>query len=145
MSELPSANDGPDEELDDPWHDQIVEVTDSFGAPEVQSLVAFVLALMSMGGIGLVNGSYYLFTSISADTDYKTQNVAAALLGAAFALIPVALGWRASARVLETDPRWVATFARAAVILGLLSVVLRLVLAVIAASAHDPRAGIGHF
>jgi uncharacterized protein YacL len=111
----------------------------------VQSLVAFVLALLSTTGIGVLNGTAYLFTYISADADYKTQNVLAALLGAAFALVPIVLGWRVSARVLPSDPRWVATFARTAVILGLLSLVLRLVIAVLAAGAPDPRAGIGRF
>jgi uncharacterized protein YacL len=100
---------------------------------------------MSMGGLGLLNGSLYLFTYIASDADYKTQNVLAALLGAAFAIIPVILGWRVSARVLDTDPRWVSALARSAVILGLLSLVLRLVIAVVAASAHDPRADFGRF
>ncbi|MDT7536865.1 MAG: hypothetical protein QOI82_450 [Actinomycetota bacterium] len=131
---------GPDDdEFDDPWHDQIAAAGETFGAPEVQSLVAFVLSLLSMTGIGVLNGAAYVFTSLSSETDYKSRNIVAALLGAAFALLPVVLGWRVSARVLDSDARWVATFARAAVILGLLALTLRLVLAVVAATAHDPR------
>jgi hypothetical protein len=137
--QLPSADQPDDDELDDPWHDQLVATSETFGAPEVQSLVAFVLSLLSVTGIGVLNGAAYAFTSLSSATDYKSRNIVAALLGAAFALLPIVLGWRVSARVLDTDPRWVATFARAAVVLGLLALVLRLVLAVVAASAHDPR------
>ena len=128
----------PDDELDDPWHDQIVEVSDSFGAPDVQAVVAFVLGIVSMLGFGLLSGAPYAFQSFSAGDSFRTRNILAALIGAGFALVPVILGWRASARVLATDPRWIAALARAAVILGLLSLVLRLVLAVLAAAAQDP-------
>jgi hypothetical protein len=136
-AENPFAPPG-EEEFDDPWHDQIAQAGETFGAPEVQALVAFVLSLLSVTGFGVLNGAAYVFMSLSA-TDYKSRNIVAALLGAAFALLPVVLGWRVSARALDSDARWVATFARAAVILGLLALVLRLLLAVLAAGAQDPR------
>jgi Ca2+/Na+ antiporter len=132
------------DELDDPWRDQLDEVSDTFGAPEVQALFAFVLAVVSMAGFSLLNGTTYFFTELNAVESYKTRSVLAALLGAAFALIPVVVGWRASARTLATDARWIATLARTAVLLGLLSLGLRLVLAVVVASGHDPRS-IGRF
>ncbi|MDT7573622.1 MAG: hypothetical protein QOE05_3796 [Actinomycetota bacterium] len=145
--QLPSASDpdenpfapAGDDELVDPWHDNIVEAGETFGAPEVQSLVAFVLSVLAMIGLGVMNGTAYVFTSLSAATEYKTRNVVGALLSAGFALLPIVLGWRVSARVLESDPRWVATLARAAVILGLLALFLRLALAVVSALAQDPR------
>lgn len=139
---LPPADD--EDELDDPWHDQIVDVADTFGAPEVQAVTAFVLAVLSLAGFGLLNGTPYFFTELDAAASYKTRSVLAALLGAGFAIVPVIVGWRASARVLVTDAKWIATLARTAVLLGLLSLVLRLVLAVIVAGTHDPR-GIGRF
>lgn len=141
MTELPPPA---DDELDDPWHDQIDEVSDDYGAPDVQALTAFVLGVLSVGGFGLLNGTLYFFLSLDAGASYKTRSVLAALLGAAFALVPVVLGWRASARVLADDARWVATLARSAVLLGMVSLVLRLVLAVLVAGSHDPRS-IGRF
>ena len=145
MTELPPPPEpSDDDDLEDPWHDSIVEATATFGAPEVQSLLAFVLAVLSIGGFSLLNGTTYLFVELSAEDNYRTRSVLAALLGAAFALLPIVLGWRASARVLVTDAKWIATLARTAVLLGLLSLLLRLVLAVIAAGSHDPR-GVGRF
>jgi hypothetical protein len=134
-----------DDELDDPWHDQIVEVADDYGAPDVQALVAFVLGIGSLWGFSLLNGGVFFYLSVGPGDSVKTANVLSALLGAAFALLPVVLGWRASARVLDSDPRWVPTAARAAVILGLLAVILRLVVAVLAAAAQDPVNRFGGF
>lgn len=139
MTDLPAGTEPPDDDdLDDPWHDHIVEAGETFGAPEVQAVVAFVLAIVSLLGYGLLAGGLYFYFNASSDPDgLRTRNVLAALLGAAFALLPVVIGWRASASVLPSDPRWVGALARAAVILGLLAVVLRLVLAVLAAAATD--------
>ncbi len=140
MTELPPGDDrATDDELDDPWHDQIVEVSDDYGAPEVLAVVAFVLSLVSLSGFGLLNGSYYFLPYIHTAEGQKTRLVLAALLGAVFALLPIWLGWRAAARCLVTDARWIATLARAAVLLGLLSLLLRLVLSVAAAGATDPN------
>src|SRR4051812_25821779 len=102
-AENPFAPPGEDE-LDDPWHDQIVQAGETFGAPEVQSLVAFVLSILAVTGLGVLNGTQYVFTSLSAGTDYKTRNIVGALLSAGFALLPIVLGWRVSARVLDSDP-----------------------------------------
>jgi hypothetical protein len=140
MTDVP-LND--DDTLDDPWHDQLVVVSDEYGAPEVQAVVALVLAVASLFGYGLLNGSAYLFQYVSGQPQ-KTRLVLAALLGAAFALVPVWLGWRAAARTLAADPRWVGTLARAAVVLGLISLVLRLVMAVIVAATSEPT-GLGRF
>ena len=146
MTEQPPGGNAPDDApFEDPWHDQIVEAGETFGAPEVQSLVAFVLAVLCLGGRGLVQGGNYLFISLSAESDLKTRNIVSAVLSAAFTLLPIVLGWRVSARVLATDPRWVAALARAAVILGLLALVLDLVLAVLAAGAQDPQAHFNSF
>src|SRR4051812_1045939 len=82
-----------DEMLDDPWHDQIVEVTYNFGAPDVPADVAFVLSVVSLLGYGLLSGGvYFFFSTPSGDESFKTRNILAALLGAAFALLPVVLG-----------------------------------------------------
>ena len=129
MTDLPVDMD----DLDDP----LAEVTDDYGSPDVVAVVAIVLAVASLCGFGLLNGSYY-FLQYAAGEPNKSRLVLSTLLGAAFALVPVWLGWRTSARLLETDDRWIATAARAAVVIGLLSLVLRLVLAVLAAGADAP-------
>lgn len=140
MTDEPTTD---DDELDDPWHDQLVEVSDEYGAPEVQALTAFVLGVATLFGYGLLSGSTYLFQYV-ANEPQKTRVVLSALLGALLALLPIWLGWRAAARTLPGDARWIGTLARAAVLLGLLSLVLRLILAVIAAASGEP-APIGRF
>ena len=136
MTDLPPPND--DEELDDPWHDRLLEVSDDYGAPDVLALVALVLAVASLFGFGLLNGSPYFVPFITNDDGQKTRLVLAALLGGAFAVAPVWLGFRSVSRRLETDPAWTAAAARAAVVLGLIALVLRLILAIVAAAADDP-------
>jgi hypothetical protein len=106
----------------------------------VQAVLAFVLGVATLFGFSLLNGSSYLFQYVAGEPQ-KTRIVLSALLGAVFAVIPVWLGWRAAARTLAGDPRWVGTLARVAVLLGLLSLVLRLVMAVIAAGSSDPSMG----
>jgi uncharacterized membrane protein len=133
MTDVPETDDA----LDDPWHDQLSEVSDEYGAPEVQALVAFVLGVATLWGFGLLNGSTFLFQYVAGEPQ-KTRLVLAAALGALFALAPIWLGWRAAARTLESDPRWVGTLARAAVLLGVIALVLRLVIAVIVAGSSEP-------
>lgn len=129
-----------DDDLDDPWHDQLVEVADTFGAPEVLALVAFVTAVASFFGFGVMNGSAYVVPFIHGGEDNSTRLVVGTLLGAALAMGPVGLGWRAVSRALSSDPPWVVSVARAAVLLGLASGLLRLVVAVVEA-AHDGPSG----
>jgi hypothetical protein len=136
MSEQPPTADMP---VNDPLDDEIVEVTDSFGAPDIQALVAFVLAVAAVFGFGVLNGTTY-FQPFLIDEDSLKLRVLGVVLSAVFALAPVILGWRASAQVLETDPRWVAVAARAAVILGLTALILRLVLAIMTAAGDEPLA-----
>lgn len=131
----------PDAELDDPWHDQLVDAQETYGAPEVLASVALVLAIASFFGWGLMNGTAYIVPLLSNfEGDNSTRIVLGTLLGAAMAMIPVGLGWRASSRLLDSDPRWVATVARTAIVLGLASGALRLVVAFIEA-AHDGPSG----
>jgi hypothetical protein len=140
MTEVPPAG---DDELDDPWHDQISAFADEYGAPDVQSIVALILAIGSLSGYGLLSGSAYVFPYLSDGTD-KTRLILSGLVGAALAVAPIWLGWRAAARTLVSDPRWVGMVARAAVLLGLISLVLRLVITVISAATSDPN-GFGRF
>jgi len=142
MTELPpepaTALDDAEDVVDDSvGDDEPLQVGDDYGAPDVMSLVAFVLAIGSILGFGLLNGTYYLLLDLHQDPS-KARGVTAMLLGAAFALAPVILGWRASARVIDSDPRWIGSVARAAVVLGLMSLVLRLLIAILMAGTDAP-------
>ncbi|MDX6199212.1 MAG: hypothetical protein QOJ79_2363 [Actinomycetota bacterium] len=130
------ADDGGDDVLDDPWHDSLVEAGDAFGATEVVAVVAFVLALSSVFSWGLLDGNAYISPFIDAlsDNANKTALVLGPVIGAVLALVPVWMGWLASARSLADDPRWVIVLARSAVILGLASGFLHLVVAVLMAA-----------
>jgi hypothetical protein len=145
MTELPPTPDEPRDVLGEDLFDDDLQVSDSFSTPDVHAVVAFALSLVSLAGMGVLNGTLFLYQSIAPGESIRSKNVLAALLGAAFALVPATLGWRASARVLDSDPRWVPTLARAAVIIALLSGFLRLVLAVLAASAQHPVSDFGSY
>jgi hypothetical protein len=125
-----------DEELDDTGDlsdEDLVEATDTFDAEEVLAVTAFALAVLSLAGFGLLNGSTYIHPLLTADND-RTRLVLGALLGAVLALVPVWLGWRVISRSLPSDPGWAMTLARSAMLLGMASAVLRVVAAVIEAS-----------
>jgi hypothetical protein len=125
--------------LEDPWHDQMVEVADNYGAPEVLALAAMVAAVGSLFGNGVMNGTAYIAPYLgdvaADDTSLVVLGIA---LGALLAMVPVVLGWRAASRVLDTDPAWISTVARTAVVLGLASGLLRLVIAVLTAAHSGP-------
>jgi hypothetical protein len=106
---------------------------DAFDAPNVLAIVAFVLAVLSFAGFGLMNGSAYV-TPEAVNEAQTGRLVFSLIVGAALALVPVGLGWHAASRTLEDDPSWVATLARSAMLIGLASMLLRLVIAVIQAS-----------
>ncbi|MBK5306813.1 MAG: hypothetical protein JJD92_09025 [Frankiaceae bacterium] len=145
MTEQPPKDPAPpdavdDDGLDDPWHDQLVEVADDFGAPDIVAVVAFVLAVASVFGFGLLSGSTYsvpFIDGVSNDGN-KAALVTGTILGAVLALIPAWLGWRASSRSLPADPRWVVVLARSAVVLALTSGFLHLVVAVLQAAQDGP-------
>jgi hypothetical protein len=98
-------------------------------APEALALASLVLAVVSVLGLGLLNGSPYLPSLYSGDgpTDSSVL-VLAALLGAALALLPAALGVVALRRLpLGSSSR---TTAAAGVLVAGVSCGLRVVLAV---------------
>jgi hypothetical protein len=133
--------DAADDELDDPWHDQLLEAADTFGAPEVLALLGLVTGVASFFGFGVMNGTVYVIPFLgTVDGDNSTRVVIGTLVGAALAMVPVWLGWRAVSQALPSDPRWIVTIGRTAVILGLASGLLRLVVAVVEA-AHDGPSG----
>ncbi len=119
---------------DQPDH-RVSEADDRLDAPPVLALVSFVLAVLSFAGFGLMNGTTYVFPLLSAEPQH-TRLLTGLLLGAALALLPVALGRRAAQ--LHADASWATVLARAAVVLGLGSFVLRLVVAIVQATQDGP-------
>ena len=98
-------------------------------APEALALASLVLAVVSVLGIGLLNGSPYLPSLFSANGPAEPSVlVLAALLGAALALLPAALGVVALRRLPFDSPS--RTTAAAGVLVAGVSFVLRVVLAV---------------
>lgn len=146
MSEPPPTVVEPDDPVpqtssDDPGQDQVVEVADDFGAPDILAVVAFALAICSVFGFTLLSGTTYTLPFASVGNgDNRAVAVTGSVLGAALAMIPAWLGWRASSQSLDTDPRWIAVLARSAIILALGSGLLHLVVAVLQAAQDGPAA-----
>jgi len=101
----------------------------------VLALAAFVLAVSSLLGFGLLNGSSFLPFNDTADQGRTA--VLAGLLGAALALLPVGLGLRAVAVLDDDDPDWTALLARASVVVAAVSIVLRLVVTLVQATTDS--------
>ena len=131
--DLLGDDDGDDEdELYDegPAHGSLVRAV---LAPEALAIAAVVLATVALLGIGLLNGVTYLPPSYDQGPPEQGTLVATALLGAALALLPVALGVWALRRLPDGSPS--RGTAGAGVLLAAVAVVLRLVIAVQASSS----------
>ena len=130
-----------DEHDDDDRYDQ--DGSESVGrtvvravtAPEALGLAALVLAVVSLLGMGLLNGIAYLSLSFDQGQPERPSLVAVALLGAALALLPVGLGVWALRRLPDESPY--RTIAGAAVVVAGVSVLLRLVIAVRTGAEQD--------
>jgi hypothetical protein len=106
-------------------------------APEALALASVVLAVVSLSGVGLLNGSPYLPQAFYDGGGAPDQSdlVLAVLLGAALTLLPVGLGvWALRGLPGDSPSR---TTAGAGVLVALVSFALRLVLA--ARMAADER------
>ena len=97
-------------------------------SPEALSLAAVVLAALSLAGLGLLNGPPYVPALYSEPGLQRSLAVTASLLGVGLALLPAALGAVALRRLPVGSP--CRAIAGAAVLLALLSVLLRLAVAV---------------
>ena len=94
--------------------------------PAALAIASVVLATLSLGGFGLLNGASYVIP-LTQGLPSTARTVLAGLLGAAIALAPVVLGGMARSRTHPGDPDWVARVAQAGDLIGLLALVLRLV------------------
>ena len=94
--------------------------------PAALAIGAVVLATLSLGGFGLLNGASYILP-LTQGMSSTARTVLAGLLGAAFALAPVVMGVVARSRTHPGDPAWVTRVAQAGVLLGCTAFVLRLV------------------
>ena len=109
--------------------------------PEALALASLVLAGVSLTGFGLLNGSPYLPSAFQDGPPGRTVLVLTALLGAALALLPLALGVWALRRLPDGSSS--RTTAAAGVVVASVSVVLRLVIA--ARTAADESVSYGQF
>ena len=98
----------------------------SYWTPEVLGLAGFAMAVASMLGFGVLSGGIVYALSTEAGPPSDALRLAAGLVGAAFATIPLLLGLEAVRNLLEDDPLWVAAVARATVLLAGIVVFLRL-------------------
>jgi hypothetical protein len=123
--------------------------TSYFNNATALALTAFPLALLMLMGPAVFRGLTYTVAfapgngTIRGDgTNTATSFiVAGAVLSAAFSLLPLALARQGLRRTHVTDPAWTAGLLRAAVALGLLCLILRTVLAIVAAATVDGSAG----
>jgi len=108
----------------------------AYRSPEVLGLAAFALSLSALFGFGLLSGSILL--SVYDGPPSEGRQIAAALLGAALAGIPMLMGLDATRHLLDDDPVWVSAVARAAVLLGGLVILLRLAHTLVAVLSDNP-------
>jgi hypothetical protein len=94
--------------------------------PAAAAVASLVMGTLSLGGVGLLNGSNYVlpFTQGQSST---VRTVLAGLLGAFIALTAVGLGVFAKSRAHPGDPAWVPRLAQAGVLVAGIAVVLRLI------------------
>lgn len=108
-----------------------------YAAASVLALAAFVLAVASLLGFGLLNGSSFIAPAFDDVGPQDQTAVLSGLLGAALALLPVGLGLRAVAVLDDDDPDWTATLARAAVVVAGASIALRLAVTLVQATTDS--------
>lgn len=111
-----------------------------FAEPFTLALTAFPLSILVILGSQIFRGLSYTIAAAqsvgegSGSSPDNSYFVAAAFLSAGFSLLPVLLGWAGLNRVIVDDPVWVSGLLRASIVLGGLSLGLRLVIAVIIAT-----------
>ena len=99
---------------------------EGYRTPEVLAPAGFALAVASLLGFGVLNGSIVLILAAGDGAPSTAVQVAAGLLGAALAAIPFILGLEAVRHLLADDPVWLVGLSRATVLLGAIVVILRL-------------------
>jgi hypothetical protein len=118
--------------------------------PAPLAIFSLALAIMCLEGTQYLRGSTYTNYFVTGgfyssdgeggpDTGWITVG---AFLSAAIALIPLLAAWRGSRRLIDEDPPWVGTTLRAALLLSVLALVLRLAAAVIIATSSDGSGGL---
>ena len=94
--------------------------------PAATAVASLVLGTLSLGGLGLLNGSLYVLPFTQNQAPF-VGTVLAGLLGALFALAAVGLGLFAKRRAHPGDPAWVPRIAQAGVLVAGIAVALRLI------------------
>ena len=94
--------------------------------PAATAVASLVLGTLSLGGLGLLNGSLYVLPFTQNQAPF-VGTVLTGLLGAFFALAAVGLGLFAKRRADPGDPAWVSRIAQAGVLVAGIAVALRLI------------------
>jgi hypothetical protein len=101
------------------------------------AVVAFVLATFSLFGVALLNGATYIRPEAKGGQDYNgTALLPETLLGAAIAALIVVLASVAWTRARVESAQWSEKLAAAAGLIAMVSLVGRLVVALLEATGH---------
>lgn len=118
----------------------------AFSHPGTLGLVAFVLAILTLMGTRAFEGALYTVAFGPHDNGLgeitgsrHAYVVAAAVLAALFALVPLVLARIAQSRLIPDDGVWTAHLVRAATVLGAISFVLAVVRVLVALSLDETR------
>lgn len=136
------------EEAEAEWDPEDPELT--WAHPATLAVTSFALAMLVMLGASVFRGILYVgpftsspdFSSSDGPGDLKTPLVVAAFLSAAFSLLPLLLAVRGLRLLVPRDPSWCAPLLRAAAVLAGLSLLLRLLVAVLALTDDDSSGGL---
>jgi len=113
---------------------------DTWQHPKALGICALVLAVLTMFGTQIFRGSAYTLPFApdrGGDVPGSDYYTAGAFLTVLFAFVPVLLAKLGLARVVPDDGPWAEHVLRAAYVLGLVSLVLHLVQALLALQAGD--------
>jgi hypothetical protein len=93
------------------------------------ALSAIVMATCSLLGLGVLNGSTFLDATWNLPEEVRAHPPeVVTLLGAALAVLPLYLGWKATRSATNRDG-WAAVVGRSAMLVALVSLLARLALA----------------
>ena len=132
---------GSDEHGDDAGAPDEETTLETFLHPGVLGLTALVLAVLSLFGAAVLRGSSYTLMFVGVRNvleDDRGPLVAAGLVTALIALLPVLIARLGIGRLVPDDAAWCGHVLRSAYLLGALSFVLALVRVLLVAAASHP-------
>jgi hypothetical protein len=120
-----------------------LEEDDTWRHPGTLAVSALVLAVLSLIGAQVFRGSVYTLpfaphdNGIGEIVGHRDYLVAGAFVTAAFALLPISLAKLGLGRLVPSDRDWMGDLLRAAMVLGVISLVLHTTQALLALKVSD--------